>query len=63
LGFDEPVVVRDLPETAAATRLEPGTVMVVTAQAGPIVGQESIVITDGGPEVLSTSPFWNADRS
>lgn len=60
LGFDDPVIVRDLPETAAKTQLEPGTVLVVTAQAGPVVMQESVVVTADGPEVLSTSPFWNA---
>jgi Xaa-Pro aminopeptidase len=63
LGFDDPVIVRDLPETAAKTQLDTGIVMVVTAQAGPVIGQESIVITADGPEVLSSSPFWNADRS
>ena len=30
LGFDDPVIVRDLPETAAAETLDPGVVLVVT---------------------------------
>ncbi|MBV8692997.1 MAG: aminopeptidase P family protein [Actinobacteria bacterium] len=63
LGFDDPVIVGDLPATAAHTRLEPGTVMVVTVQAGPVIGQEPVVISAEGPHVLSSSPFWNADRS
>jgi Xaa-Pro aminopeptidase len=62
LGFDDPVVVRDLPETAAAVRLDPGTAMVVTAQAGPVITQEPIVMTSDGPELLSTSPFWNPEN-
>jgi Xaa-Pro aminopeptidase len=59
LGYDDPVIVRDLPETAARTRLDPGTVMVVTAQAGPVISEEAVVVTDDGPEVLSSSPYWN----
>ena len=31
LGFDDPVIVRDLPETARGERLDPGVVLVVTA--------------------------------
>jgi Xaa-Pro dipeptidase len=61
LGFDDPVVVRDLPETAATTQLDPGTVMVVATQVGPVIGEEAVLLTVDGVEVLSSSPFWNGD--
>jgi Xaa-Pro dipeptidase len=64
LGFDEPLIVRGLPATAAKERLEPGLVMVVTGAvtddtAGTVLGQEAVLIKPDGPEVLSSSPFWN----
>ncbi len=64
LGLDEPFVVRGLPATAAAQRLEPGTVLVVTGQVadgdvGAVVGREAVLVTATGPEVLTCSPFWN----
>jgi Xaa-Pro aminopeptidase len=64
LGLDEPVVVRDLPATAAAQRLVPGAVVSVTAQVadpevGVVVGSEVVLITPTGPHVLTTSPLWN----
>jgi Xaa-Pro aminopeptidase len=65
LGFDEPLVVRDLPITAAEQRLEAGAVIVVTghvrdAEAGAVIGKEAVLITPTGPEVLTSSPVWNA---
>jgi Xaa-Pro dipeptidase len=61
LGFDDPVIVRDLPETAARERLDPGVVLLVTACVadgnGTVVAQEPVLITDEGPRVLSSSPF------
>ena len=65
LGFDEPLVVRDLPATAAAERLEAGAVVVVTGcvadpDAGAVIGTEAVLITPSGPEVLTSSPMWNA---
>ncbi len=64
LGLDEPVVVRDLPLTAAAQRLVPGAVVSVTAEVtdpdvGVVVGSEAVLITPNGPQVLTTSPHWN----
>jgi Xaa-Pro aminopeptidase len=65
LGFDEPVVVRDLPVTAAEERLDAGAVVVVTgyvsdADVGAVIGKEAVLITPTGPEVLTSSPVWNA---
>lgn len=62
LGFDAPVVSAHLPASAAARRLEPGMVLALTASVwqagvGAAVGQEPVLITDGGPVVLSSRPF------
>jgi Xaa-Pro dipeptidase len=67
LGADDPVVARHLPETAALERLDPGLVVVVTActfddAIGSVITHETVVITEDGPEVLSSSPFWTSDR-
>jgi Xaa-Pro aminopeptidase len=64
LGLDEPVVLRDLPATAAAGRLDPGTVVLVTGRVadgdvGEVIGSEAVLITSTGPQVLTTSPFWH----
>jgi Xaa-Pro aminopeptidase len=64
LGLDEPVVLRDLPATAAAQRLDPGTVLYLTARVtegdvGEVVGSEAVLITDTGSQVLTSSPFWH----
>jgi Xaa-Pro aminopeptidase len=62
LGFDDPVIVADLPSTAAQERLDPGVVLVltgsVTGDRGTVVAHEAVLITPDGPEVLSGSPFW-----
>ena len=68
LGFDDPVIVRDLPETAARERLDPGVVLVVTGcvvdeTVGSVVAHEPVLITPDGPEVLSRSPFWTPERT
>jgi Xaa-Pro aminopeptidase len=68
LGFDDPVVVRDLPETAARELLDPGVVLAVTAcvsddAVGSIVTHEPVLITAEGPELLSSSPFWTSERT
>jgi Xaa-Pro dipeptidase len=64
LGFDEPLVIRDLPATSAAQRLVPGTVVSVTGRVadpgvGEVAGSEALLITPSGPQLLSASPFWN----
>jgi Xaa-Pro aminopeptidase len=62
LGNDLPLVIAELPRTAAEQRLEAGMVLALTAYVwqegvGGIYGQEPIVITDAGPELLSAHPF------
>jgi Xaa-Pro dipeptidase len=64
LGLDDPLVVRDLPATAAATTLEPGAVLALTATVsqsgvGTVTGQDVVVIADAGPELLTSSPWWD----
>lgn len=63
MGFDPPVVSKYLPVTAAAERLEPGMVLAVTGYVwehgvGAVFGREAVLITVDGPEVLTSSPFW-----
>lgn len=62
LGYDMPVVTADLPKAAADQRLEPGMVLALTAfvwqeGVGAAFGQEPVVITDDGFELLSSTPF------
>jgi Xaa-Pro aminopeptidase len=57
LGFDDPVIVRDLPETAARERLDPGVVLAVTAVTDGVIATEVVLVTDDGPDVLTSSPF------
>lgn len=62
MGFDPPVVSAHLPKTAATERLEPGMVLAVTGYVfepgvGAVFGREAVLITEGGHEVLTTSPF------
>lgn len=62
LGFDLPVVTPGLAKTAAAQLLEAGMVFSLTAcvwqpGVGTAFGQDPVVVTDGGPEVLSSLPF------
>jgi Xaa-Pro aminopeptidase len=65
MGFDPPVISQHLPATAAAERLEPGMVLAVTGYVweqgvGAVFGREAVLITEDGPEVLTSSPFWRA---
>ena len=53
LGFDDPVIVRDLPKTAANERLDPGVVIALTARVGAAVATAPVHITPDGPEVLT----------
>jgi len=64
LGFDLPLVTHALPGLAAGQRVEAGMVFALTGYVwkegvGALFGQEPIVITDAGPEPLSTVPFRN----
>ena len=63
LGFDPPVVSRQLPATARAERLDPGMVLALTGYVwqeglGGVLRRDTVVITDDGPEVLTASPSW-----
>jgi Xaa-Pro aminopeptidase len=63
LGFDPPVISRQLPATAAADRLDPGMVLALTGYVwqeglGAVLHRDTVLITDSGPEVLTTSPSW-----
>lgn len=65
LGFDPPVVSDQLPQTAAAARLEPGMVLAVTGYVfepgvGAVFAREAVLITEDGHEILTTSPFIGA---
>ncbi|BBZ71973.1 M24 family metallopeptidase [Mycobacterium paraseoulense] len=63
MGFDPPVISKHLPATAAQERLEPGMVLAVTGYVweqgiGAVFGREAVLISADGPEVLTSSPFW-----
>jgi Xaa-Pro aminopeptidase len=65
MGFDPPVVSKHLPQSAADERLEPGLVLAVTGYVweqgvGAVFGREAVLITADGPEVLTSSPSWQA---
>lgn len=62
LGNDLPFVTGALRRTAADQKLEAGMVLALTAYVweegvGGIYGQEPVVITGTGPELLSTTPM------
>jgi Xaa-Pro dipeptidase len=68
LGFDPPVVTPQLRATAAQEILEPGMVLAVTAYVweqgtGAVFRRDAILVGDGGPEVLTVSPSWDAHAS
>jgi Xaa-Pro dipeptidase len=61
-GNDVPLVTASLPATAAELRLEAGMVLAVTAYAwregvGALYGKAPVLLTDAGPELLSTRPL------
>lgn len=61
LGFDPPVISPDLPQTSADERLDPGSVLAVTAYVweagvGAVFRRDAVLITDTGVEVLTASP-------
>lgn len=63
LGFDPPVVTPALRGTADAERLEPGMVLAVTGYVwaegvGAVFGRDAVLIGDDGPQVLTSSPYW-----
>jgi Xaa-Pro dipeptidase len=65
LGFDLPLVTAALPATAGEQQMEAGMVLALTAfiweeGVGAIYGQEPVVVTSNGPELLTTTPFREA---
>jgi Xaa-Pro dipeptidase len=65
LGFDPPVVSEALWAAGEHDRLEPGMVLAVTGYVwqhgiGAVLRRDTVHITDGGVDVLTTSPSWSA---
>ncbi|MEU1982903.1 M24 family metallopeptidase [Nocardia sp. NPDC019395] len=63
MGFDPPVVAPALRGTAEAELLEPGMVLAVTGYVwaegtGAVFTRDAVLIDDDGPQVLTTSPYW-----
>jgi len=63
LGFDPPVISQQLPATAEREHLDAGMVLALTGYVwqegvGAVLHRDTVFITDGGPEVLTTSPSW-----
>ncbi|WP_319447840.1 MULTISPECIES: M24 family metallopeptidase [unclassified Mycobacterium] len=68
LGFDPPVISPELPKTSAEERLDPGTVLAVTAYVwepgvGAVFSRDAVLITDDGPEVLTSSPSFRGSAA
>ncbi len=68
LGFDLPLVTHALPRTAGEQQVEVGMVLALTAYIwkegiGAFYGQEAVVVTPTGPELLSTNHFLDARSS
>lgn len=68
LGFDSPVVSRDLLATSAAERLDPGLVLAVTGYVwqegiGGVFTRDAVLITEDGPEVLTASPSYGTSAT
>jgi Xaa-Pro aminopeptidase len=62
LGFDPPVISPDLAQTSADERLDPGTVLAVTAYVweagvGAVFRRDAVLITEDGPQMLTDSPL------
>ena len=63
LGFDPPVISRQLPATAEREHLDPGMVLALTGYVwqegvGAVLRRDTVVITDSGPEVMTATPSW-----
>jgi Xaa-Pro dipeptidase len=68
LGFDLPLVTHALPRTAREQQVEVGMVLALSAYVwkeciGALFGQEAVIVTASGPELLSTNPFRDARSS
>lgn len=67
LGFDPPVVSPLLATDAAEERLDPGMVLAVTGYVwqpgvGAVFSRDAVLITEGGPNVLSAAPQAQASH-
>lgn len=67
LGFDVPLVTHALPRTAADQHLDVGMVLALTGfvwqeGVGAVYGEEPVLLTHTGPELLSTTPFRDSRR-
>jgi Xaa-Pro dipeptidase len=64
LGFDPPVVSEILSAAGEHDRLDAGMVLAITGYVwqqgvGAVFRRDTVHITDGGAEVLTTSPSWD----
>jgi Xaa-Pro aminopeptidase len=62
LGNDLPLISHALPRLSAEQKLEAGMVIALTAYVwsegvGGVYGQEPVLVTESGPELLSARPF------
>lgn len=62
LGFDDPVIARDLPATAAEQEMESGLVLALTATVtddavGSVSADDAVLVTADGAELLTASPI------
>jgi Xaa-Pro aminopeptidase len=62
LGFDPPVISRQLPVTAEREHLDPGMVLALTGYVwqdgvGAVLRRDTILLTDAGPDVLTSAPL------
>jgi Xaa-Pro dipeptidase len=67
LGFDPPVVSETLSTAGENDRLDAGMVLAITGYVwqegvGAIFRRDTVHVTDGGPEVLTTSPSWPIEK-
>jgi len=63
LGFDPPVVSETLVAAGELDQLEPGMVLAITGYVwqqgvGAVFRRDTVHLTDGGVDVLTTSPSW-----
>ncbi|OBH24887.1 Xaa-Pro aminopeptidase [Mycobacterium sp. E342] len=64
LGFDPPVVSQSLLAAGEQDQLEAGMVVAITAYVwqegvGAVFRRDTVHITEGGAEVMTTSPVWD----
>jgi Xaa-Pro aminopeptidase len=67
LGFDPPVVSETLSAAGENDRLDAGMVLAITGYVwqeglGAVFRRDTVHVTDGGAEVLTTSPSWPIEK-